>query len=197
MANKTYSAKATDVERAWHLIDLSNKTVGRAATEIAKLLRGKHKPMYTPHVDCGDFVVCINAEKVVFTGNKTEEKRYYRHSGFPGGIRSATASEVLDKYPERIIENAVRGEGHFLRQDQTIDLMRSEYEYPKLADRLPPNVWEEAGSLDIRGQAGLRVQEILSSHYPQYISPDIDEKIRERFKIEVPREYMQPGNTRW
>ncbi len=75
--------------------------------------------------------------------------------------------------------------------------MRSEYEYPKLADRLPPNVWEEAGSLDIRGQAGMRVQEILSSHYPHYISPDIDEKIRERFKIEVPREYMQPGNTRW
>jgi trimethylamine--corrinoid protein Co-methyltransferase len=96
-----------------------------------------------------------------------------------------------------VIEDAVRGEGHFLRQDQTINLMRSEYEYPQLADRLPPNVWEEAGSLDIRGQAGMRVQEILSSHYPKYISPDIDDKIRERFKIEVPREFMQPGNTRW
>jgi large subunit ribosomal protein L13 len=109
MVNKTFSAKSDEVERSWHLIDLNGKTVGRVATEIAKLLRGKHKPIFTPHVDCGDFVVCINAEKVVFTGNKNEEKRYYRHSGYPGGIRSASVNEVLSKHPERIIENAVRG----------------------------------------------------------------------------------------
>jgi trimethylamine--corrinoid protein Co-methyltransferase len=113
-------------------------------------------------------------------------------------MRTVRGIEVNDEtLSYNVIEDAVRGEGHFLRQEQTLDLMRSEYEYPQLADRLPPNVWEEAGSLDIRGQAGMRVQEILSSHYPRYISPDIDKKIREWFKIEVPREFMQPGNARW
>jgi trimethylamine--corrinoid protein Co-methyltransferase len=113
-------------------------------------------------------------------------------------LRTVRGIEVNeDTLSYHVIENAVRGEGHFLRQDQTLDLMRSEYEYPKLADRLPPNVWEEAGSMDIRGQAGMRVQEILSSHYPDYINPDIDRKIRERFKIEIPREFMTPGNSRW
>ena len=95
------------------------------------------------------------------------------------------------------IENAVHGEGHFLRQEQTLNLMRSEYEYPSLADRLPPNVWEEAGSLDIREQASMRVKEILSTHYPDYISPDVDAKIRDRFKIQIPAETMTPGSNRW
>lgn len=96
-----------------------------------------------------------------------------------------------------VIEDAVHGEGHFLRQEQTLAIMRSEYEYPKLADRLPPGVWEEAGSLDIRELAGMRVKEILSSHYPDYIDPAADKKIRERFKIELPREHMQVGSGRW
>jgi trimethylamine--corrinoid protein Co-methyltransferase len=95
------------------------------------------------------------------------------------------------------IENAVHGEGHFLRQDQTLNLMRSEYEYPALADRLPPNVWEEAGSLDIREQAAMRVKEVLSTHYPDYVSREVDAKIRDKFKIEIPREYMVAGNERW
>ncbi len=113
-------------------------------------------------------------------------------------MRTVRGIEVNDdtlSYAE--IENAVHGEGHFLRQDQTLDLMRSEYEYPVLADRLSPNVWEEAGSLDIREQAAIRVKEVLSTHYPDYIKPDVDAKIRDKFKIEIPREYMQAGNGRW
>ena len=110
-------------------------------------------------------------------------------------VRGIEVNEETLSYAE--IENAVYGEGHFLRQDQTLKLMRSEYEYPAMADRLTPNVWEEAGSLDIRQQAGMRVKEILSSHYPDYIEPAIDKKIRDKFPIEVPREIMQAGNERW
>lgn len=96
-----------------------------------------------------------------------------------------------------VIESAVHGEGHFLRQDQTLQLMRSEYEYPELADRLPPNQWQDDGSLDIRAQAAEKVQQILSTHYPEYIDPDIDRKIRDRFPIELRAEHMRPGNDRW
>jgi len=110
-------------------------------------------------------------------------------------VRGIEVNEETLSYAE--IENAVYGEGHFLRQDQTLNLMRSEYEYPELADRLTPNVWEEAGSLDIREQAGMRVKEILSSHYPDYIDPATDEKIRDRFPIEVPREHMKADGGRW
>jgi trimethylamine--corrinoid protein Co-methyltransferase len=113
-------------------------------------------------------------------------------------MRTVRGIEVTDdtlSYAE--IENAVHGEGHFLRQEQTLNLMRSEYEYPALADRLPPNVWEEAGSLDIREQAAMRVKEILSTHYPAYVSQEVDAKIRETFKIEIPREYMVAGSGRW
>ncbi len=106
---KTYSAKPTDVERAWHIVDLDGQTVGRAATQIASLLRGKHKPTFTPHVDGGDFVVCINADKVVFTGNKLDQKRYYRHSGYTGGIKDMTAKELLERRPEDVIRFAVKG----------------------------------------------------------------------------------------
>jgi large subunit ribosomal protein L13 len=106
---KTYSAKQQDVERAWHLIDLEGKTVGRAATEIATLLRGKHKPTYTPHVDTGDFVVVINADKVVFKGNKLTDKFYFRHSGYPGGLKVMSAEELLAYKPEDVIRFAVRG----------------------------------------------------------------------------------------
>lgn len=106
---KTYSAKSSDVERKWWIVDLEGKTVGRAASEIATLLRGKHKPTFTPHVDTGDFVVCINADKVVFTGNKLDQKNYYHHSGYPGGLKSITAKGLLEKDPTAVMQAAVKG----------------------------------------------------------------------------------------
>lgn len=106
---KTVSVKTEDANRAWYVIDLEGQTVGRAAQKIATVLRGKHKPSFTPHNDTGDFVVAINADKVVLTGNKLLTKMYRRHSGFPGGLREERAEEVLAKYPERIIEAAVKG----------------------------------------------------------------------------------------
>lgn len=106
---KTYSAKSSDVERKWWIVDLEGKTVGRAASEIATLLRGKHKPTFTPHVDTGDFVVCINADKVVFTGNKLDQKNYYHHSGYPGGLKSITAKDLLEKDPTAVMHAAVKG----------------------------------------------------------------------------------------
>ena len=106
---KTYSAKAQDVERKWYVVDAQGKTLGRLATQIATILRGKHKPIYTPHVDCGDFVIVINAEKVWTTGRKLDQKRYYRHSGYPGGLREITLRDQLNKFPERVIEAAVKG----------------------------------------------------------------------------------------
>lgn len=106
---KTFSQKSADVTREWFLIDASSAPLGRIATQIAKYLIGKYKPTYTPHVDGGDYVVVINAEKVVVTGNKEQGKIYYRHSGFPGGITDATLAEVREKAPERIIQEAVKG----------------------------------------------------------------------------------------
>jgi len=106
---KTFSAKERDVQRAWWVFDLEGKTVGRAATEIARVLRGKHKPTYTPHVDTGDYVVCINADKVVFTGKKLTDKKYYRYTGFIGGLRESTAGELLQRHPEDVIQFAVKG----------------------------------------------------------------------------------------
>ena len=105
----TYIEKPGSVERKWYVVDAAGKRVGRLATEIATILRGKHKPEYTPHVDTGDFVVVINAEKVVFTGNKMEKKFYYRHSGYPGGLKAVKAGDMLQRHPERIMEKAVRG----------------------------------------------------------------------------------------
>jgi large subunit ribosomal protein L13 len=106
---KTFSAKPHEVERAWFVADLDGKTVGRAATEIARILRGKHKAIYTPHVDTGDFVIVTNAEKVVFTGRKGSQKIYWRHSGYPGGINGITAEKQLERNPEAVITAAVRG----------------------------------------------------------------------------------------
>lgn len=106
---KTFSAKEREVERAWLLIDLEGQTVGRAASQIARILRGKNKPTYTPHVDTGDYVVCINADKVVFTGKKLSDKKYYRYTGFIGGLRERTAGDLLSKHPEDIITLAVKG----------------------------------------------------------------------------------------
>lgn len=106
---KTFSLRTEDVSRTWYLIDAADAPMGRVATEIARLLIGKSKPTYTPHVDNGDYVVVINAAKTVVTGDKETGKIYYRHSGYPGGIRDATVKEVREKYPERLIESAVKG----------------------------------------------------------------------------------------
>ena len=106
---KTFSQKTADVSRRWILIDATDAPLGRVATEIAKYLIGKYKPTYTPHIDGGDYVVVINAEKAIVTGNKEEAKIYYRHSGFPGGIKDAQLKEVREKFPTRIIEKAVKG----------------------------------------------------------------------------------------
>ncbi|NCO10509.1 50S ribosomal protein L13 [Candidatus Saccharibacteria bacterium] len=110
MANpKTFSQKTADVTRNWYLIDASEAPLGRVATQVAKYLIGKDKPTYTPHIDGGDYVVVINAKKTVVTGNKEIGKVYYRHSGFPGGIKDATLKDVREKNPTRIIEAAVKG----------------------------------------------------------------------------------------
>jgi large subunit ribosomal protein L13 len=109
VATKTYVANAADRDRRWLLVDADGKTLGRLATQIADALRGKRKPEYTPHVDTGDFVVVVNAEKIAVTGNKRADKRYYRHSGYPGGLRSRTLAEMLDRRPEEVIRRAVKG----------------------------------------------------------------------------------------
>jgi large subunit ribosomal protein L13 len=106
---KTYSQKPSEVSRRWILIDASEAPVGRIATQIATYLTGKYKPTFTAHIDGGDYVVVINAAQAVFTGNKENDKKYYRHSGFPGGIKDATVAEVREKFPERLIEAAVKG----------------------------------------------------------------------------------------
>lgn len=109
IAHKTYVAKPGDVQREWYVVDATDVTLGRLATQIASILRGKTKPQYTPHEDVGDFVVVINAEKVRVTGRKLDQKMYYRHTGYPGGIRSITLRNQLEKHPERVIEHAVKG----------------------------------------------------------------------------------------
>jgi large subunit ribosomal protein L13 len=106
---RTYSAKAETVERDWYVVDATNKPIGRLASEIASRLRGKHKPVYTPHVDTGDYIVVVNAEKIGVTGNKRTGKMYYRHTGYPGGIKSISLGKLLAKAPERVIETAVKG----------------------------------------------------------------------------------------
>jgi large subunit ribosomal protein L13 len=106
---KTYSAKPREIEQSWYLVDAEGETLGRLATEIADVLRGKRKPAYTPHVDTGDFVVVVNAEKIRVTGNKLEQKIYYRHSGYPGGLRQRTLAEQLQRRPEEVIRKAVKG----------------------------------------------------------------------------------------
>jgi large subunit ribosomal protein L13 len=106
---KTYVAKPGDVERTWYVVDATNQTLGRLATQIATMLRGKHKPQYTPHEDVGDFVIVVNAEKVAVTGRKLDQKRYYRHTGYPGGIRDISLRRQLELHPTRVIQRAVKG----------------------------------------------------------------------------------------
>ncbi|WPL15462.1 50S ribosomal protein L13 [Thiorhodovibrio winogradskyi] len=105
----TVSAKPAEVRRVWHLVDAEGKTLGRLATELARRLRGKHKPCYTPHVDTGDYLVVVNAEKIRVTGNKLENKMYYRHTGYIGNLRSSNLADMLARHPERVLEAAVKG----------------------------------------------------------------------------------------
>ncbi|MFP5334273.1 MAG: 50S ribosomal protein L13 [Actinomycetes bacterium] len=106
---RTYTPKPGDVERQWHVIDATDVVLGRLASHTAHLLRGKHKPVFAPHVDTGDFVIIVNADKVALSGSKREQKKAYRHSGYPGGLRAVTYGDLLDKHPERAVEKAVRG----------------------------------------------------------------------------------------
>jgi large subunit ribosomal protein L13 len=106
---KTISAKESEIQHDWVIIDAQGQTLGRLATRTASILRGKHKPIYTPHVDCGDFVIIVNAEKIHVTGQKMTQKKYYRHSGYPGGIKEISLRDQLQKFPERVLESAVRG----------------------------------------------------------------------------------------
>jgi large subunit ribosomal protein L13 len=106
---KTYSTKAKDVEHRWHVIDASGKILGKLATQVANLLMGKHKPTYSPNLDTGDFVIVLNATKVRVTGKKPKQKTYYRHSGYPGGLKAETYEELMATHPTRVIEHAVKG----------------------------------------------------------------------------------------
>ena len=106
---KTFSAKAESVTRDWYIVDSEGKTLGRLAAAVATRLRGKHKPEYTPHVDTGDYIVIVNAEKIGVTGNKATQKIYYSHTGYPGGIKDITFEKLIDKAPERVIQSAVKG----------------------------------------------------------------------------------------
>ncbi len=106
---KTFTAKPESVQRDWYVVDAAGKTLGRIATEIALRLRGKHKPEYTPHVDTGDYIIVVNADKVTVTGNKAKNKMYYSHSGFPGGIKEINFEKLLDKKPEMVLETAIKG----------------------------------------------------------------------------------------
>lgn len=105
---KSYIAKAQEVEKKWFVVDAAGKPLGRVASQVASILRGKHKPTFTPNVDCGDHVIVINAEKVVLTGNKLDKKMYYNHSGYPGGLRERTARTMKEKYPVEMVERAIK-----------------------------------------------------------------------------------------
>ena len=109
MTVRTFSPKAADIQRQWHVIDAADVVLGRLASQAAVLLRGKHKPVFAPHVDTGDFVIVVNADKVALTGNKLRDKKAYRHSGYPGGLRSVSYGELMEKNPQRAVEKAVRG----------------------------------------------------------------------------------------
>lgn len=107
--NKSFMANAQNIERKWYVIDATDLVLGRLSTEVAVLLRGKHKPTFTPHVDCGDYVIIVNAEKVALTGTKLDDKIYYRHSGYAGGLKTRTAKRMLELQPQKVLEKSIRG----------------------------------------------------------------------------------------
>ena len=138
---KTFVANSETRERTWYVVDAQGQTLGRLATQIAETLRGKRKPEYTPHVDTGDFVVVINAEKIHVTGNKLADKRYYRHSGYPGGIRSRTLAEMLERRPEEVIRKAVKGmlpRNRLARQQLTKLKVYAGPDHPHVAQKPEP-----------------------------------------------------------
>jgi len=142
----TYMAKANEVDRKWYIIDAAGQTLGRLASEAAAIMRGKHKPQFTPHVDTGDFVIIINAEKIRLTGKKLQTKKYYRHSGYPGGLKVATAGDLLEKRPERVLEHAVHGMLPKNRLGEKLKLKLKVYagsEHPHAAQQ--PEHWELQG----------------------------------------------------
>jgi large subunit ribosomal protein L13 len=143
---KTFVATPANRERTWYVVDAEGRTLGRMATRIADTLRGKLKPEYTPHCDVGDFVVVVNAEKIHVTGRKREQKRYWRHSGYPGGIRSRTLGEQLERRPEEVIRKAVKGmlpRNRLARQQLTKLKVYAGPEHPHKAQLPQPLVWEE------------------------------------------------------
>ncbi len=107
--SKSFMANAQNIEHKWYVVDATDLVLGRISTEVAVLLRGKHKPTFTPHVDCGDYVVIVNGEKIALTGNKLNKKMYYRHSGYPGGLKSRTAKVMLEVQPQKVLEKSIRG----------------------------------------------------------------------------------------
>ena len=138
---KTYSAKPGEITREWYLVDAEGKTLGRLATQIADTLRGKRKPQFTPHVDTGDFVIVVNAEKIQVTGSKLDQKRYYRHSGYPGGLRSRTLREQLDRRPTEVLRVAVKGmlpKNRLARQQITKLKIYAGPEHPHVAQNPKP-----------------------------------------------------------
>ena len=138
---KTYSAKPGEIAREWYVVDADGKTLGRLATQIADTLRGKRKPTYTPHVDVGDFVIVVNAERIAVSGNKRAEKRYYRHSGYPGGLKSRTLNDMLERRPEEVIRLAVRGmlpRNRLARKQLTKLKVYAGPEHPHAAQRPQP-----------------------------------------------------------
>lgn len=142
----TYMAKPNEVERKWYIIDATDKTLGRLASEAASILRGKHKPQFTPHVDAGDFVIIINAEKIHLTGKKLQNKKYYRHSLYPGGLKVTTAGQLLQTKPERVLEFAVHGMLPKTRLGNSLKTKLKVYagsEHPHQAQQ--PEVWELRG----------------------------------------------------
>jgi large subunit ribosomal protein L13 len=138
---KTYSVKAGEIERRWFVVDAEGKVLGRVASEIARILRGKHKPTYTPHLDTGDFVVVINAEKVALTGKKADQKTYFRHTGYMGGEKFIPFRQMLEKHPERVIELAIKGmlpKGALGRQMYTKLRVYAGTEHPHQAQQPEP-----------------------------------------------------------
>ena len=134
----SYMQKKEEVVRNWYVIDAEGKNLGRIATEAATLLRGKHKPTFTPHIDCGDFVIIVNASKVNLTGNKLNDKIYYNHSGYTGGLRERTAREMKEKYPVEMVERAVKGmlpKGRLGRQMYKKLFVYAESEHPHMAQK--------------------------------------------------------------